>query len=71
MMSNNIIFKSGDMANVNATEKIAGQLLFSVDSENEVGTIYFDKDEDTRIAMNKIDIISENEINEICGISNT
>lgn len=69
-MSNNIIFKSGDIANVNATEKIAGQLLFSVDSENEMGIIYFDKDENTRIAMQP-KAISENEIDEICGISNT
>ena len=47
---NNIIFKSGPIANVNTTDIIAGQLLFAI--ENNTGSIYLDKDGTNRIKLN-------------------
>lgn len=47
---NNIIFKSGPIANINTTDIIAGQLLFAI--EDNAGSIYFDKDGANRIKLN-------------------
>ena len=47
---NNIIFKSGPIANINTTDIIAGQLLFAI--EDNTGSIYLDKDEINRIKLN-------------------
>ena len=47
---NNIIFKSGPIANINTTDIIAGQLLFAI--EDNAGSIYFDKDGINRIKLN-------------------
>jgi hypothetical protein len=47
---NNIIFKSGPIANINTTDIIAGQLLFAI--EDNAGSIYFDKDGTNRIKLN-------------------
>ena len=47
---NNIIFKSGPIANINTTDIIAGQLLFAI--ENNTGSIYLDEDGTNRIKLN-------------------
>lgn len=49
-MADNILFKSGLASKLNDITKIAGQLLFAIDGTS--GSIYLDKDANTRIKMN-------------------
>lgn len=48
-MADNILFKTG-LASSLPTTKTAGQLLFAIDGDS--GSIYYDKDSDTRIKFN-------------------
>jgi hypothetical protein len=61
-----VSFKTGDIKNLDALPKSEGQLLFSTDGAE--GIIYFDKDANTRIPMNKVQAITEEEIDDICSI---
>ena len=50
-MANEVVrFTTGPEANLASTSKVAGTVRFAVDSNNK-GSIYFDKDNSTRIKM--------------------
>lgn len=50
MAANKVKFLTGANSDVNSVAKVAGQILFAVDSNN-YGYIYYDKDNSTRINM--------------------
>ena len=72
-MSDNIVFKSGAMYNVDSTPIVPGQILFAYDENNKIGSIYYDKTSELRIQMspddilNKSEVMSIEEIDAICG----
>lgn len=68
-MADNILFKSGLASKLNDITKVAGQLLFAIDGTS--GSIYLDKDTNTRIKMNLDATKLQNAINiKINGIAN-
>lgn len=50
MAANKVRFLTGANSDVNSVAKVAGQILFAVDSNN-YGYIYYDKDNSTRVNM--------------------
>jgi len=50
MAANKVKFLTGANSDINNVAKVAGQILFAVDSNN-YGYIYYDKDNSTRINM--------------------
>lgn len=61
MAENNVTFTTGDLStSTKVLDKSPGQIIFSVDKNNN-GAIYYDKDDKNRVLMGPNIVYSENE----------